>query len=51
MPIQFKTYFYTVDSMYQYEGKDYSRTSEADQKVFDQLIKGIFGYFVGANIP
>ena len=29
------------DTMYMYEGKDYSKASELDRKTFDQLLAGI----------
>ena len=35
--------YYTAapDTMYMYEGKDYSKSSESDRKTFDQLLAGI----------
>ena len=35
--------YYTAapDTMYMYEGKDYSKSSEPDRKTFDQLLAGI----------
>ena len=36
----FISLFAVPENMYVYEGKDYSKSSDADRKTFDQLLAG-----------